>query len=176
MNGGKRKMMFKSKKTIVGVAVAGVLFVLYVLYALSGSAPASGDLKGWGLLMLQFITVCIVAEIITHVAVHAAFAASIAAKEKDKDKATIKNIIRSEMTDDEMDSRIMLKSSHVGYGVVGAGFVLTLVMIVFLDVSAVLALNILLGMFFLSVIADSCVSIFLYEKGENAWTPGRDCE
>ena len=159
-------MEFKSKKTIVGIAVAVILFIGYIFYAMGSSAPADSDLKGWALLMLKFILVCVIAEIIAHILIHIVFAASIAAKEKCKDERTIKKIIESEMRDDEMDQRITLKSSHVGYGVVGAGFILTLIAVAFLNVSAILALNILLGVFFLSAMADSCVSIYMYEVGE----------
>jgi len=158
-------MQFKSKKTIVGMAVALVLFIGYIFYALSSSAPADGDLEGWALLMLKFILACVIAEVIAQILIHIILAASVTYKEKDE--STVKKIIDNEMVEDEMDKQITLKSSHVGYGVVGVGFVLTLIAIAFLDVSAILALNIMLGVFFLSAMADTCVSVYMYEVGEN---------
>ncbi|MCL1905054.1 MAG: hypothetical protein FWG19_02895, partial [Methanomassiliicoccaceae archaeon] len=155
-------MEFKSKRTIIGLAAAVILFIGYIFYAVGTNAPASDDAGGWALLMLKFIIVCIIAEIIIHVIIHAAFAASVASKEKGKDEGTIKRMIMNETRDDEMDKRITLVSSHVGYGVVGVGFVITLIAMAFFSVSAILALNIMLGIFLLSVLADSCVSIYMY--------------
>ena len=159
-------MQFKSKRTIAGLAVAAVLLIGYIFYATGSSAPADGDAGGWALLMLKFILICIVAEIVTHIMIHVIFAASVAAREKGKDEKTIERMIISETKDDEMDRRITLVSSHVGYGVAGVGFVLTLSAVAFLGVSAILALNIMMCFFFLSVAVDSCVSILMYEKGE----------
>jgi hypothetical protein len=171
---GDIKMILKSKKTVISMTVAVVLFVGYVIYAFSNSAPASDDLSGWALLILKFIIVCVVAEIMVHILSGAVFSASLASKEKGRDKITIKRIILNEMSEDEMDERITLKSSHVGYGVVGVGFVLTLIAVAFFDISAVLVLNLILAWFFLSQIANSCLSVCLYEIGENG--SGRDCD
>jgi uncharacterized membrane protein len=166
--------MYKSKRTIVSIAVAAALFIGYVIYAFGGSSPAGDDLKGWALLILKFIAVSVVAQIVTQVVIHVVFAVSVAAKE-DRDDERTKRIITAETAEDEMDTRIMLRSSHIGYGIVGVGFVLTLIIIALFDVSAAFALNMLLGVFLFSSLADSSVSIYLYEKGENRWAPGRDC-
>ena len=168
-------MMLKSKRTIVGMAVAAVLFAGYMIYAMSGNAPAGDDLEGWAFLILKFIAVCIVAEIMVYAAIHLAFSASVTAKEKNGNKGMIKRIILNEMSEDEMDKRITMKSSHSGYGVAGAGFILTLFAIAFFGISAALALNLLLAMFFLSMMVSSCVSVCLYEIGENRFD-GWDCE
>ena len=167
-------MLLKSKKTVVSLAVAVILFIGYIIYAFSGSAPAGDDLSGWALLILIFIAICVVAEIIVHIAAGAVFSASFTSKEGNLDKKTIKRMILSEMSEDEMDERITLRSSHVGYGVVGVFFVLILVAIAFFDISAVLVLNLFLGAFFVSQIANSCLSVCLYEMGENGF--GRDCD
>jgi len=168
-------MMYKSKRTIVSIAVAAALFIGYVIYAFSGSSPAGDDLKGWALLILKFIAVSIAAQIVAQIVIHVALAASVAAKEDRGDEGTIERIIAAETAEDEMDTRIMLRSSHVGYGIVGVGFVLTLIAAAFFSVSAAFALNMLLGVFLFSSLADSSVGIYLYEKGENGWAPGRDC-
>ena len=164
-------MQFKSKKTIVGLAAILILFVGYIFYAMSGNAPAEGDLEGWALLMLKFILACVIAEVIVQVLIHVVFAASLASKEKDE--KTVKKIIDNEMKEDEMDKRITFRASHVGSGIVGAGFVLTLIAIAFFGISATLALNILMGVFILSGIANTCVVIYMYEVGENGY---RDCK
>ena len=158
-------MMIKSKTTIVNITVAAVLMIGYMIYICCSSVPAADDLREWAKLILIFIGISILGQIISHIASESAFAASVAAKEKDKDKKTIKRIIKSEMAEDEMDEDITLRSSHVGYGVAGAGFVLMLLMIVFFDMSAMLILNVMLMVFFLSSLIDSAVSVVLRETG-----------
>ena len=159
-------MMLKSKRTAVSIAVAVVMVIGYVAYAVSDNAPATGDLKGWASLILIFIVISVVAQIIVQIAVHVVFAASVAAKVKDK--RTAERMIESEMAEDEMDKRITLRSSHVGYGCAGVGFVITLLALALSDISASLMLNMMLMVFFISMVADSIVSIYLYEKGDNA--------
>jgi hypothetical protein len=162
-------MMLKSKRTAAGIFVATVLVIGYIFYALGDSAPAAGDLKGWARLILFFIGISVVAQIVTQIIVHVAFAASVAAKEGSKDEKVIKRVVESEMAEDEMDERITFRSSHVGYGCAGAGFVIALIALAFFDISAALMLNILLMVFFISMIAGSIVSIYLYEKGDVGW-------
>jgi hypothetical protein len=159
-------MMIKSKRTLIGIAVAAVLVIGYIFYAMSDGSPAADDLKGWATVILIFIGISVAAQIVVQIAVHVVFAASVAAKEKDKDEKTIKRTIESEMAEDEMDERITLRSSHVGYGCIGIGFVLTLFALAFFEMSAALLLNILLMLFFLAMTVDGIVSIYLYEKGD----------
>jgi hypothetical protein len=166
-------MMIKSKMTIANIAVAAVLMTGYLIYICSGSAPAADDIRGWAKLILIFIGISVAAQIISHSASQSIFAASVAAKEKDKDKKTIKRIIRSETAEDEMDEEITLRSSHIGYGVAGAGFVLMLFLIVFFDMSAMLILNTMLIVFFVSSLIDSAVSVGLRETGYRKGMCGR---
>ena len=166
-------MMLKSKMTVVGMIVATVLVTGYLLYAMSDNAPAADDLKGWATLILIFIGISVIAHIVTQIIAHIVFAASVAVKEKDKDERTIERMIESEVAEDEMDERITLKSSHVGYGCVGVGFVLTLLALAFFNVTVSVMLNILLMVFFIAMVVDGAVSIYLYEKGDNGWICGR---
>jgi MFS family permease len=164
-------MMLKSKRTAVGIAVATALVIGYLIYALSSSAPAADDVKGWAMLILIFIAICVAAEIIAYIIVHTVFAASLAAKEKCRDEHIIKRMIESEMAEDERDDRITLMSSQAGYGFVGICFVLILIVLVFFDISAALLLNVFLIVFFISAVISGGVSIFLYERGDS----GRIC-
>jgi hypothetical protein len=161
----KKNMMLKSKRTLVGMTVAIILAIGYLIYATGGSAPAADDLKGWAILILVFIGISVIAQIITHIIVHVVFAASLAAK--GNDERTIKRTIESEMAEDERDERITLRSSHIGYGCIGAGFIITLVALAFFDITAALMLNILLMVFLVSMMVDGAVSIYLYEKGDS---------
>ena len=165
-------MMLKSKRTVAGIVTATALMIGYVIYATGGSAPATDDLKGWAGLILMFIGVSIGAQIITQIITHITFAVSAAAKENCRDGKAIKRMIESELTEDEMDKRITLRSSHAGYGCAGAGFIIALIAIAFFDASAALMLNMMLVTFFLSMMAGAAVSLYLYEKGEN----GRTCQ
>ena len=166
-------MMLKSKMTAAGMAVAVVITICYLLHAVSGNAPAADDLKGWAKLILIFIGVSVLAQIVTYIIAHVVFAASVAAKEKGRDKRTIERMIESEVAEDERDEQITLRSSHVGYGCIGAGFIVTLLAIAFFDVTVSVMLNILLMVFLLSMLVDGAVSIYLYEKGYNGWICGR---
>jgi dipeptide/tripeptide permease len=96
---------------------------------------------------------------------------SVTAKEGDK---AAKKIVESETADDEMDKNITLRSSHIGYGVAGVGFILMLIAVAFFGISAAMVLNLLLGVFFLSAMTEACVSIYLYEIGDNRFKCDRD--
>ena len=158
-------MMLKSKMTAAGMAVAIILMIGYVFYALSDAAPAADDMKGWAWLILVFIGISVIAQVITQVAVHVLFAVSMAVKEEADDRS-IKRIMRSEMREDEMDERITMRSSHTGFGFVGVGFVFVLIALAFFDITVGLLLNILLGIFFIAMILGAFEGMFLYEKGD----------
>jgi hypothetical protein len=162
-------MILKSKRILIGIAAATIVLAGYIFYALGNSAPPADDMKGWALAILIFIGISVVAQIVVQIMTHVAFAASVAAKEKDKN--TIKRMIESEMAEDEMDERITLKASHIGYGCIGVGFVIILFLLVFAEISAALLLNLILMMFFSAVLIDGIVSIYLYERGDS----GRIC-
>ena len=169
----RKNMMIKSKMTIVNITVAVVLMIGYLIYIGGGNAPAADDTREWAKLILIFIGISVVAQIISHIVSQAVFAASVAAKEKDNDKKAIQRIIRSETAEDEMDEDITLRSSHVGYGVAGVGFIAMLVAMVFFDMSAMLMLNVMLIVFFVSSLIDSSVSIVLRETGYKKGICGR---
>ena len=158
--------MLKSKRTAVGITVAVVLMIGYIIYAMGDAAPAADDLKGWAIPILVFIGISVIAQMIAQIVVHVTFAVSVAVKEETKDEKIIERIIESEMAEDEMDENITLRSSHIGYGCAGVGFVLSLAALAFFDITAALFLNILLVTFFVAMMIDGAVSIYLYEKGD----------
>lgn len=164
-------MMTKSKMTAVNIIAAVAVMIGYIVYICVCDVPAADDMKEWAKLILIFIGINVAVQIVTHIAGDAVFAASVAAKEKDKN--IIKRIIRSETAEDEMDTDIALRSSHIGYGIVGGGFVITLVLIMLFDVSVMMLLNVLLMIFFVSSVIDSTVSICLRERGCCANVCGR---
>jgi len=172
MSKENEKMMVKSKSAAVGIIVAAVLVIGYIIYATGDSAPAADDMKGWARLILIFIGISVIAQIITQIIVQIGFSVSVATKEGCEDEKLVMRTVRSELAEDEMDRHITYRSSHIGYGVAGAGFVTALIALAFFDISAALLLNGILMVFFASMMAGGAVSIYMYEKGEN----GRVCE
>jgi len=169
-------MILKSKITITSMVAGIIVLAAYAVYAAGESAPAADDMRAWGKLILIFIAVSVGAQIVIQIAAHVAFAVSLGIK-NNGDADIVKRTIESETFEDERDKRITLKASHVGYSFTGAGFILALIALAFLDVSAAVFLNMLLVMFFISMMADGIVSVYMYEKGDIGWIcGGRDCQ
>ena len=113
--------------------------------------------------MLVFIGIGIGVAIVLQILFHIGLSVSVAVRERTNEKE-IGRKIEAEMTEDEMDKLIELKSSRIGWAVSGAGFIVALFSLV-LGGSAVLMLN----MMFLSAAAGTMiggfVSIYYYRKG-----------
>ncbi len=157
-------MSLKSKRTIVSLAAGIASLFAYLMYALSSSAPNGEDLKSWAIVILVAIGIAVGIQIITHIVFHIAAAVSISVKEPNTDQKMVERIIESEMSDDERDTRITLKSSHIGYSCVGVGFIAALIALA-CGVLVVTALHILAGAYFTASLADGIASVVLYEKG-----------
>ena len=157
-------MMYASKKTIVNIVAGAVLAVAYLVFALGSSAPETENLKGWAVAILVLVGSGVASQIVIQVIFHIVYSASIAAKEAGLNDEEIMRVVSSEMADDEMDKLINLKSAHIGYICVGIGFVTALVMIA-LGHPVIYALHALLGSFLTGSLAESCVTVYLYERG-----------
>jgi len=157
-------MTLKSKRNITSLAAGILSAAAYVIYALSGAAPDSGDLKAWATVMLIFLGLAVGVQIVTQIIFHIVVSVGIAVKEGEKDGKKIERIIKSEMKEDERDKRIRLKASHIGYSCVGVGFIAALIALA-CGTAALTALHILLGTGAAAAFADGVMSIFLCEKG-----------
>lgn len=157
-------MSFNSKRIIVSM-VAGIAFLIaYLIYALGSRAPESADIKSWAIMMLIFMGIAIVATIIINIFFHIFYSIGIAVKEREKTDEEVERIIDATVMEDERDKEINRRSSFVGYCIVGAGFIGSLILIA-LGGTAVLALNIILASFFTGSFVEGIVSIYQYERG-----------
>ena len=118
-------MSFKSKKMIASMVAAVGLLAGYIIYALSGKAPAAGDLNAWAVAMLVFIGISVVVMVVIQILFHIGFAIGIAVKEgiavKDgeRDEKKLKRLFDSETVEDERDKLVGLKSARIGYAIGG---------------------------------------------------------
>ena len=163
-------MSFKSKKMIASMVAAVVLLAGYIMYALGERAPAVGDLKSWAVAMLVFIGISVVAMIVIQILFHIAFAIGIAVKEEiatkegERDEKKLRRIFDSETVEDERDKLVGLKSARIGYMIAGGGFITALVALL-LDQSALVALHLVFGSFFIGSFAEGCTGVYHYERG-----------
>lgn len=157
-------MNYKSKRIVISMAAGAAVIAAYIIYALSGSAPAADDIKAWAVLMLIFIGIGVAVQIAAQIIFHVAFSIGIAVKDRECDDKTIEKIISSELAEDEMSRTVDLRSARVGYIFAGAGFVAALFALA-LDLSAVAALNIMLVSFFAASMAEGAAGVYLYERG-----------
>ena len=97
-------MSLKSKNTITGLA-AGVLSLIgYVVYALSGAAPAGDNIKDWAIVILIAIGIAIGLQIIVYIIFYIAAAIGITAKTGNAE--TAERTLKAEMKDDERGKQI----------------------------------------------------------------------
>jgi len=157
-------MTLKSKRNMVSLAAGFASFLAYLIFSLGKNAPATEDLKGWAVVMLIFIGISVAVQITAQVMFHILFAIGVAVKEGDKNEEKIKKIVTAETKEDEMDKRINLKSSRMGYVFAGLGFVAALFSLA-LGAAALIALHIILGACFIAAAAEGITAVFLYEKG-----------
>ncbi len=157
-------MSYKSKRTITAMSAGFLAIIGYIIYALGESAPAQDDLKGWALSMLIFIGVMLAVSIIIQVVFHIIYAIGIAVKEGGEDDEKIGKIIKTSMVEDERDKLIEMKSSHLGFMVVGFGAIVAL-FTVFFGIHMIIPMHIVLGSFALGSFVEGSVTIVYNEMG-----------
>lgn len=164
-------MSYQEKKTVMSVITGALILVSYFIYTngkYQSGIVAEGDLKFWAGSMLLFIAigiaVTILIQIIFHILLSVAIAAEAKIKNADCDEKEIERNIKIEMTTDEMDKLIELKSSMVGFGVAGAGFMLALILLV-LDYSPVIMLNVMFVSFSVGSMLEGLAQLYFYRRG-----------
>ena len=164
-------MSYQEKRVIVSIASGLLILGAYFLYTYQkyqSGMIIEGDLKFWAGAMLLFIAIGIVSTIIIQIIFHILLSVAMAVKAKvnnqDCDDKEIEKSIQSEMVTDEMDKLIELKSSMVGFIVAGIGFVLALILI-FLDYSAVVMLNVMFVSFSVGSILEGFTQLYFYRRG-----------
>jgi hypothetical protein len=164
-------MSYQEKRSIVMITTGLLVLLGYVLYVskrvAAGLLPAD-DLRAWAIAMLIFVGIGVVATIIIQIVFHILMSVSIAVKHKIEndsvDEKEIERTINTEMTEDEMDKLISLKSDKVGFICAGTGFMAALVALIFKG-SPALMLNILFGGFSLGSVLEGISQIYYYRKG-----------
>jgi len=164
-------MSYQVKRSIVMITTGLLVLVGYALYVskrvAAGQLPAD-DLRAWAIAMLIFVGIGVVATIIIQIVFHILVSVSIAVKHKIQndsvDEKEIERTINTEMTEDEMDKLISLKSNKIGFICAGTGFMAALVSLVF-HASPALMLNILFVSFSLGSILEGISQIYFYRKG-----------
>ena len=166
-------MSYQEKKTIVSIVTGLLILIAYFTYTYTkyqSGVVMEGDLKFWATAMLVFIAIgvaaTVVIQIIFHILLSVAIAVQAKVKDENCDDEQIERTIEMEMVSDEMDKLIELKSSMVGFGFAGAGFVLALLTLVF-DYSPVIMLNIMFASFSIGSLLEGFTQLYFYRKGIN---------
>ena len=164
-------MSYQQKKAVVSTATGLLLLAAYILTVVSRlrtGLAAPDDLKFWAGTMLIFIGIGIVATIVIQIVFHILFSVLVAVKVKieqgDCENPKIDRLIAREMVEDEMDKLIELKSSRVGYGIGGAGFLAGLICLV-CGLPAAVMINILYGAFSLGTATEGIAQLYYYKRG-----------
>ncbi len=165
------KMSYQEKRTVMSVITGALILVSYFIYTngkYQSGIVAEGDLKFWAGSMLLFIAigiaVTVLIQIIFHILLSVAIAAEAKIKNADCDEKEIESNIKIEMTTDEMDKLIELKSNMIGFGVAGAGFMLALILLV-LDYSPVIMLNVMFVSFSVGSMSEGLAQLYFYRRG-----------
>jgi len=158
-------MTFKSKRTLAALITGVGLGVGYTLYALGKHAPAAGDIRAWALAILVFIGIAVAAMVVLHILFHIGYSIGVAVTERQRDDREVERIIASEVTEDELDRLVGLKSSRASAICTGAGLMAALVWFAFFGTSAVVALHLIVGATFVGTWIEGCISIYFYERG-----------
>jgi hypothetical protein len=164
-------MSYQEKKTVMSVITGALILISYFIYTNSkyqSGIVTEGDLKFWAGSMLLFIAIGIAVTIAIQIIFHILLSVAIAAKAKiqnaDCDDEEIERNIKIEMTTDEMDKLIELKSSMISFGVAGAGFMLALILLV-LDYSPVIMLNVMFVSFSVGSMLEGLAQLYFYRRG-----------
>ena len=161
-------MTHASKKNIATTLAGILVIVAYIIYATGVHAPDTNDIKAWAVAMLVFVGIGVGAAVAVQILFHVGMSVGMAVKGQGRDEKELEKEIEETVTstfvEDEMYKLIQLKSSYVGYIVMGTGFCAALVALA-AGVTAVTALHVLFGGAALASVAEGVAGIFFYEKG-----------
>jgi len=164
-------MSYQEKRIIISIFIGISILASYFLYTtnkVQNGLVVEGDLKFYATSILVFIGIGVVAMIVSQIMFHILLSIGMAIKEQIEngkvDDQLIEKSIKAEMVTDERDRLIELKSLRVGSISASIGMMIGLVVLVLND-SPVLMLNILFVSFCLGSILEGCVQLYLYRKG-----------
>ena len=157
-------MSYNSKRIIVNMVAAVILFIGYIVYALGSSAPSSEDIRAWAVAILVFIGISVATSLIIQVLFHVCLAIGISVKEGEEDTDKIDRTISAAMVEDEMYKLISLKAIRVAYICAGISFLATLAALA-CGAPMVLALHLAFGGVAAGAFIEGIVSIYFHERG-----------
>lgn len=164
-------MSYKIKRTILSLLTGIALLAFYCIYAfgkVNSGAAAMDDMRFWAVTILLFIGIGVAAMIVIQIIFHILLSIATAVNEQIKtgtcDDKKVEKSIELEMVEDEMDKMIELKSTRIGFTVVGIGFVAALGSLV-LNWAPAVMLNILFGSFAIGAMIEGVAHIYYYMKG-----------
>ncbi|WKZ30820.1 MAG: hypothetical protein QY318_03150 [Candidatus Dojkabacteria bacterium] len=167
-------MSYQEIKNLVSILAGFIILAAYILYLnsqYSSGAASTDDLLFAAQTMLRFIAIGVGVAILLQILFHILYSVGFAAKEyiqaeakdtKVDDKAFDRKI-SGEMKEDERDRLVGLRASSVSYVLVGVGFLAGLLVIV-MDYSVVVMLNIFFLSFLIASIVEGFVQIYLYRR------------
>lgn len=164
-------MSYQVKKTIVSIITGIFILAAYCIHVYGkhkSGTIAADDMKSWAWIILVFIGISIVAAIVIQIVFHILLSVSIAVQEKVRngkcDDKEIERTIEIEMTTDEMDKLIELKSMRIGFFISGIGFVSGLVLMV-LNYSPAVMLNVMFLSFNVGYLIEGFAQLYFYRRG-----------
>lgn len=164
-------MSYQEKRISVSIITGLIILVSYCVYAYGkyqSGYLAPDDLKAWAGIILIFIGIGVASTIIIQIIFHILLSIAIAIRENVRaggcDDKIIEKTIGSEMTTDEMDKLIELKSMRIGFIAAGIGFVAALVSQV-LNYSPAVMLNVMFVTFSAGSLLEGISQLYFYRRG-----------
>ena len=166
-------MYYQEKKTIVSIIAGLLILAAYSFYGFSKyqevGAGLLNDLGFWAAAMLTFIGGGIVVAILTQIIFHIVLAVTNeVAKEMSNQSCGEKNENFEELEiseeEDEMDKLIALKAMRNSFGIVGVGFIISLVSL-YLKMPPAIMLNIIFFSFSLGSLFEGFSQLYFYRRG-----------
>lgn len=160
-------MSYQEKKTITSLVSGVVVIASYCVHAwnrLGANEIGADDLKAWGVMILAFIGIGVAVMVVTQIVFHILLSVGVAMKRRNLEDRAIGKAVEAEITEDEMDQLIELKSMKAGYAVAGAGFLASLATVAF-DLPGSVMLNVLFLSFFLGAMTEAVLSLYYYRAG-----------
>ncbi len=164
-------MSYHEKKSFVSIITGLSVLVVYLLSSnrlYQSEVLGPDDLRAWSIRILTFIGIGIGVFIVTEIVFNIMLSISESVKQSIKngtcDEKEIEITLKTEMLIDEMDKLIELKSTRVGFLVVGIGFIGALVSQV-LHYPPFVLLNVIFLTFSLSSVLQSVSQIYFYRRG-----------
>ncbi|MDR1386738.1 MAG: hypothetical protein LBJ44_03935 [Propionibacteriaceae bacterium] len=153
-------MSTQSKRIVVGLVVGSLVMVGYGVWALVGSTPAPGDLRGWARALLAAVAIGVVGVVVGQIRFHVGMNDAIARQRLSGRPGPG----RPAPLEDERDKLIARRSGPIGATVSGLG-VTGLLTLLALGGAPVVGLHLLVGCCAVGGLAEGVAQIVFYERG-----------